>query len=150
MGETDDDGRQRPRGASACARRWNTAGVDVEVLDPIEPGDAADVLAAGAQAVIDSRFTQHVSNGADRPRRRTAAGRSRAAAERPGRAAADQNSCRPAHMSPLFRPWEVIDPLTLPPRDFIYGRHYIREFARVTLAPGGGSKSTISWASPSP
>jgi AAA domain-containing protein len=49
----------------------------------------------------------------------------------------------PMPREPLFRSWEVIDPAALPPRDFIYAWHYIRGFASVTLAPGGGSKSGL-------
>lgn len=42
-----------------------------------------------------------------------------------------------------FKSWETIDPLTLPARDFVYGKHYIRKFASVTVAPGGLGKSTL-------
>jgi hypothetical protein len=42
-----------------------------------------------------------------------------------------------------FKSWKPIDPLSLPPRDFIYGKHYIRKFASVTVAPGGLGKSTL-------
>lgn len=44
---------------------------------------------------------------------------------------------------PPFRPWKVIDPLSIPRREFIYGNHYIRKFASVTVAPGGLGKSTL-------
>lgn len=42
-----------------------------------------------------------------------------------------------------FRSWEVIDPSTIPTRQFLYGNHYIRKFASVTVAPGGLGKSTL-------
>lgn len=42
-----------------------------------------------------------------------------------------------------FRTWQPIDPASLPPRRFIYGRHYIRRFASVTVAPGGLGKSLL-------
>lgn len=42
-----------------------------------------------------------------------------------------------------FKSWEPINPLALPPRDFVYGNHYIRKFASVTVAPGGLGKSTL-------
>jgi hypothetical protein len=42
-----------------------------------------------------------------------------------------------------FKSWETIDPLGLPARDFVYGNHYIRKFASVTVAPGGLGKSTL-------
>lgn len=44
---------------------------------------------------------------------------------------------------PLFQPWVAIDPLTFPPRSFLYGKHYIRKFASVTVAPPGIGKSTL-------
>ena len=47
MGETDDAGANAAA-AAACARRWAAAGVDVEVMEPLEPGDANDVLRARA------------------------------------------------------------------------------------------------------
>ncbi|MBB5220345.1 hypothetical protein HNP73_000266 [Amaricoccus macauensis] len=43
----------------------------------------------------------------------------------------------------LFRSWRPIDPLTFPPRCFLYGKHYIRKFASVTVAPPGIGKSTL-------
>lgn len=47
---------------------------------------------------------------------------------------------------PLFQSWEVMDPAALPPRDFIYGQHYIRRFASLTVAPGGLGKSLLALA----
>lgn len=42
-----------------------------------------------------------------------------------------------------FEPWSEINPLAIPRRDFVYGKHYIRKFASVTVAPGGLGKSTL-------
>ena len=42
-----------------------------------------------------------------------------------------------------FKTWKPIDPLAHPRRNFIYGKHYIRKFASVTVAPGGLGKSTL-------
>lgn len=42
-----------------------------------------------------------------------------------------------------FRSWQEIDPATIPPREWLYGNHYIRKFASVTVAPGGLGKSTL-------
>ncbi len=42
-----------------------------------------------------------------------------------------------------FRSWETVDARTLPARQFLYGNHYIRKFASVTVAPGGLGKSTL-------
>lgn len=35
------------------------------------------------------------------------------------------------------------DPCSIPPRDWIYGRHYIRKFLSSTIAPGGVGKSSL-------
>lgn len=43
----------------------------------------------------------------------------------------------------LFQTWQVINPYDLPARDFIYGSHYIRKFASLTVAPGGLGKSSL-------
>ena len=42
-----------------------------------------------------------------------------------------------------FTSWAVLDARSLPPRQFLYGNHYIRQFASVTVAPGGLGKSTL-------
>lgn len=42
-----------------------------------------------------------------------------------------------------FRSWQVTDARSLPARQFLYGNHYIRKFASVTVAPGGLGKSTL-------
>jgi len=42
-----------------------------------------------------------------------------------------------------FRSWRVIDPASIPPREWLYGNHYIRKFASITVAPGGLGKSTL-------
>jgi hypothetical protein len=36
------------------------------------------------------------------------------------------------------------DPATIPPRQWIYGRHYVRKFVTATVAPGGIGKSSLS------
>jgi RecA-family ATPase len=35
------------------------------------------------------------------------------------------------------------DPANIPPRRFVYGRHYIRQFLSTTIAPGGVGKSSL-------
>lgn len=42
-----------------------------------------------------------------------------------------------------FRSWVPTDPLTIACRTFLYGKHYVRKFASVTVAPGGLGKSTL-------
>lgn len=42
-----------------------------------------------------------------------------------------------------FKSWDILDPLAHPRRDFIYGKHYVRKFASVTVAAGGLGKSTL-------
>lgn len=40
------------------------------------------------------------------------------------------------------KPFAWVDPASIPPRQWLYGRHYIRKFLSGTLAPGGFGKST--------
>lgn len=44
---------------------------------------------------------------------------------------------------PLTR-WSWVDPSTLPPRQWLYGKHYIRRFVSATVAPGGSGKSALA------
>lgn len=43
-------------------------------------------------------------------------------------------------------PYAWRDPSTIPPRDWLYARHYIREFVTATIAPGGMGKSSLAFA----
>jgi hypothetical protein len=43
-------------------------------------------------------------------------------------------------------PFRWIEPATIPPRRFVYGRHYIRQFVSTTVAPGGVGKSSLGIA----
>jgi RecA-family ATPase len=36
------------------------------------------------------------------------------------------------------------DPRSIPPREWLYGRHYARRFLSATVAPGGGGKSALA------
>lgn len=40
--------------------------------------------------------------------------------------------------------FELRDPSTLPEREWLYGRHYIRKFATASVGPGGGGKTAHS------
>lgn len=42
-----------------------------------------------------------------------------------------------------FTPYVRIDPGKIPPRRFVYGRNYIRQFMAVDIAPGGMGKSSL-------
>jgi hypothetical protein len=46
----------------------------------------------------------------------------------------------------VFRPTPYVwrDPKTIPPREFVYGRHYIRKFISATVAPGGMGKTSLT------
>ena len=43
-----------------------------------------------------------------------------------------------------FQRWKKLNPLSLPPTIFAYGRHYIKKFSSVTASPGGIGKSALS------
>jgi hypothetical protein len=41
-------------------------------------------------------------------------------------------------------PFVWVDPRSLPPREWVYGSHYIRQFISTTVAPGGVGKSSLA------
>src|SRR4051794_17267583 len=41
------------------------------------------------------------------------------------------------------QPFVLRDPRSIPPREWLYGHHYIRGFASSTVAPGGTGKSIL-------
>lgn len=43
-----------------------------------------------------------------------------------------------------FTPYTWIDPDKIPPRRFLYGRHYIRQFLSTDISPGGIGKSSLA------
>jgi hypothetical protein len=43
-------------------------------------------------------------------------------------------------------PFSSLDPITIPRRQFLYGRHLIRQFVSTTVAPGGIGKSSLGIA----
>lgn len=43
----------------------------------------------------------------------------------------------------VIRPFAPFDPATLPPRQWLYGRHYLRRTVSCTTAPGGFGKSSL-------
>ena len=42
-----------------------------------------------------------------------------------------------------FTPWSYVDPKTIPPRQWLYGKHYIRKFVTATISPGGIGKTSL-------
>lgn len=53
----------------------------------------------------------------------------------------------PKQLKPISaKPFVWIDPSAIPPRDWIYGGHYIRKFVSTTVAPGGVGKSSLEIA----
>ena len=43
----------------------------------------------------------------------------------------------------VIKPFTPFDPATLPPRQWLYGRHYLRRTVSATTAPGGFGKSSL-------
>jgi hypothetical protein len=50
----------------------------------------------------------------------------------------------PAVATDVFKSWQPTDANDIPPRDFLFGRHYIRKFVSGTVAQGGVGKSTLA------
>lgn len=40
--------------------------------------------------------------------------------------------------------WSLPEPSSIPPREWLYGNHYIRKFVSVTISPGGVGKTSLS------
>jgi AAA domain len=57
---------------------------------------------------------------------------------------ADKATSKPDSDKPVISATPFIwrDPATIPPRAWLYGRHYIRQFLSCTIAPGGWAKSS--------
>jgi len=57
-----------------------------------------------------------------------------------------QHGKGPTVLKPLVSatPFRWTDPQDIPPRGWVYGRHYIRQFVSTTVAPGGVGKSSLS------
>lgn len=60
----------------------------------------------------------------------------------------DENPPAPPPLADEYKPFHAtqyccIDPATVPPRQWLYGRHLIRGFLSVTIAPGGYGKSSL-------
>ena len=49
-----------------------------------------------------------------------------------------------AHTAILARRWEPIDPKGIPPRQWLYGFHYMRRMVGMTAGAGGGGKSSMT------
>jgi hypothetical protein len=47
-----------------------------------------------------------------------------------------------AHPPLVATPWKWVDPTDTPPREFLYGTHYIRQFLSAGFGAPGGGKST--------
>ena len=80
-----------------------------------------------------------------RRRRRLRASRRRRCGSRPVQPTKQKN---PAATNPLTQPLKATrfawrDPSTIPPRQFLYGRHCARGFVSVTAAQGGIGKSSL-------
>ena len=56
------------------------------------------------------------------------------------------NSRRADHVDVFATALEWVDHRTIPPRDFLYGRHLMRKFCSATVAPGGVGKSSLVMA----
>ena len=59
------------------------------------------------------------------------------------RAAADEAKQKKRSNTVVLRPFVPLDPATFPPRQWLYGRHYLRRTVSCTTAPGGFGKSSV-------
>jgi len=59
----------------------------------------------------------------------------------PSGQAANDNSTSPPKRLITATPWAWVDPADIPPRQWLYGRHFIRKYVSVTVSPGGVGKT---------
>lgn len=115
--------------ASYVARGWTDDEIVTRCLAFTLPGWTDDETRGDVAAFIKWTRRREAENG----------GKYSESPEKTGGAAA----IVPVPDAPPFDSWQEINPLTLPRREFVYGNHYIRRFASVTVAPGGLGKSTL-------
>jgi hypothetical protein len=100
-----------------------------------------------AAILADGRRPTIMRNGAGWHVRRAKEGNekveadSRAAQEDAGDGGADQHSGAAAPF--VLRPFVAFNPAQIPPRQFLFGKHYQRRTAGGTVAPGGTGKSSL-------
>jgi RecA-family ATPase len=58
----------------------------------------------------------------------------------------ERDSDETEEFQPLATVYTFPNPAEIPPREFLFGRHYVRGFATTTVAPGGTGKSSRSLA----
>lgn len=64
--------------------------------------------------------------------------------EAPGRADSLEQPEKAAEQPAIHaKPYAFVEPSAIPRRDWLYGRHLIRKFVSVTVAPGGVGKSSL-------
>jgi hypothetical protein len=80
--------------------------------------------------------------GPDEKERRTKQTDEKAAGEQPGNDA--NKTLRANKRDFVLRPFVRFDPALLPPRQWLYGRHYQRSTVSATIAPGGFGKTTLN------
>jgi hypothetical protein len=64
-----------------------------------------------------------------------------------GNAQTDNDAGKPKKEPPprvVLPSWKPIDPFTLPPRDWLYGKHFQRGIVSATVAPGGVGKTSLN------
>jgi hypothetical protein len=61
--------------------------------------------------------------------------------EQSGQTEEDENCAKPKQVSAT--PFRVFDFAKIPPRQWLYGRHYVRKYVTATVAPGGLAKSAL-------
>ena len=118
FGDNDEPGRQCVARKVEELRKVAASLRVVDLSDVLSPGeDVADWIAAGATLDdVQARIDQAQTVEVE---------------AKPGISAT---------------PFTWIDPASIPPREWIYGRHYVRRFVTTTVAPGGVGKSMLSIA----
>lgn len=119
-GSVADDGEQQAR---ATMRK----GIDAGILKPRGPLAANDPpLVAGMEDTVARMIASHRTTHRPVP---TSDGQLPATS--------------PSAATIIASPFKLVDPSTIPQRQWLYGKHYIRQFVSATIAPGGLGKSSL-------
>jgi hypothetical protein len=114
-----------------CIRKMNGV-AHQEVVDALQDmAESAAIPPDDAQLIFAQCFKAPGANGGATREQRKAAN---------GKTNSDYTST--IHATPFV--W--IDPASIPPRKFLYGKHLVRQFVSTTISHGGGGKSALEIA----
>ena len=123
--------------------RWlcSTYDPDTQIIPPWVPGEwHTRWMAYIAEGIVPRLEYHHLRGFIFRRRSATPLGNAPSAEKL---ATSDPTARQPPKRLFSLKSFEPIDPATLPPREWVYGKHYQRRTVSATIAPGGTGKSSL-------